>query len=225
MLWMDIVTVGLELPRKEEDEMSELMKAFVKAQAELKNPAMDSTDPHFKSKFASLKAVREAVYPVFNKHGLAIVHKGVQADTGLAINTVVIHESGEDMDCGTLFIPVRNDNPQSYCSAMTYARRYTLQGVAGVVGDPDDDGSGAAQTEGKAKAEAKGKKPTEKKLTKAEIDFRKTCGGAKKAIGDEGYYSVLGDLGFAKASEVGNKEDRDNVLKALRTYYEMNKDA
>lgn len=62
------------------------------------------------------------------------------------------------------------------------------------------------------------------KKTKPQIDFLKSCGEAKTLIGEKGYYEVLGQCGFAKSSEVGNKEDRANVLTALRAYYEMNKE-
>ena len=120
-----------------------LAQALVEAQSEMVNPKFDSVNPHFKKEFASLVSVREAVVGPLNKHGIAVVQKFKACDSGVTVCTVLVHESGEQMDGGEFHIPVEGGNPQAYCSASTYARRYGLQAVACVVGDADDDGEGA----------------------------------------------------------------------------------
>jgi len=49
-----------------------LYQALSAAQAEMRNPTFDKVNPHFKSKFASLAAVRDAVVPVLARHGIAM---------------------------------------------------------------------------------------------------------------------------------------------------------
>ena len=120
------------------ESIKELSTALSKAQGELKNPHFDSTNPHYKSKFASLAAVREAVIPIFAKYGLAVTQWPVAGSGVAGCVTVVSHASGEHMQQEFL-IPVEKPNAHGYASALTYARRLSLQAVAAVVGDDDDD--------------------------------------------------------------------------------------
>lgn len=136
-------------------ENTKLSAALVKAQGEFKNPGYDKTNPHFKSKFASFAAVREAVLPVLNRHGIALLQSPVTDAGGVGILTVLVHESGETMTLGPFVMPAAKQDPQGFGSAVTYARRYALMAVTGVVGDDDDDGnaaSGPAQRPVPAKA-------------------------------------------------------------------------
>lgn len=121
-----------------------LNKALAKAQSEMRNPAFDSTNPHFKSKFASLKAVREAVIPVMVKNGIAVVQDLQTIDGDAAVYTHLLHESGEEKTYGPFVVPKTKADAQGLASASTYARRYHLQSVAGVVGEDDDDGNAAS---------------------------------------------------------------------------------
>jgi hypothetical protein len=62
-----------------------------------------------------------------------------------------MHKSGEWID-GVLLIPAAQVSPQGFGSAMSYARRYALSAIIGVVADDDDDGNAASrpQTSGSA---------------------------------------------------------------------------
>ena len=128
-----------------------LAKALVAAQKEMKNPAFDSTNPHFKNKFASLASVREAVLPVLNKHGLAISQFPMAGDGVAGCRNILMHEGGEKMEYDCL-LPLSKNDPQGAGSAITYARRYSLQAIAGVVAEEDDDANAASE---KPKASAK----------------------------------------------------------------------
>jgi hypothetical protein len=125
-------------------EINELAGALAKAQAEIQNPKFDSVNPHFKNKFASLAAVRNAIVPVFAKHGLSVLQNlTTTADHCIACETILLHSSGQSMRFGPLPMPASKPDAQGYGSAATYARRYSLLGVAGVAGEPDDDGNAA----------------------------------------------------------------------------------
>lgn len=122
-----------------------LAASLAKAQMELANPKFDSTNPHFKSKFASLAAVRNAIYPVFSRHGLSIIQDLRTTERGISCETIVLHSSGQRLVLGPLVMPATKPDAQGYGSAATYARRYALLAAAGVVGEEDDDGNAASK--------------------------------------------------------------------------------
>ena len=118
--------------------------AFVKAQAEFGPIAFDKTNPHFKSRYASLAALQKAPLPALTRHGIAHTSRTVIDGDTITVKTYLIHN-------GVAFVkaswPVGKTStpPQQLGSALTYARRYTLQSILGVAADDDDDGN-AAQT-------------------------------------------------------------------------------
>jgi hypothetical protein len=136
------------------ENINELATALAKAQAEIQNPKFDSVNPHFKNKFASLAAVRNAIVPVFAKHGLSVIQDLTAADMSILCTTIILHSSGQSIHVGPLPMPVMKADAQGYGSAATYARRYALLSLAGVAGEPDDDGNAAVatNTNGKDKA-------------------------------------------------------------------------
>jgi hypothetical protein len=119
-----------------------LAKALAAAQGEMKNPPKDSVNPHFRSRYADLATVRDAVLPVLSRHGLAVVQTPCDTADGPALCTSLLHESGEWIQSVARLHQVKLD-PQGIGSALTYARRYALQSLAGVAADDDDDGNAA----------------------------------------------------------------------------------
>ena len=125
-------------------DLNEIATALAKAQAEMQNPSFDSANPHFKSKFASLAAVRNAVVPVLAKHGISLIQDVRTNDAGaVTCTTILTHSSGQQMSFGPLAIPPTKADAQGLGSAATYARRYSMMAVAAVVGDEDDDAESA----------------------------------------------------------------------------------
>jgi hypothetical protein len=139
------------------ENINELATALAKAQAEIQNPKFDSVNPHFKNKFASLAAVRNAIVPVFAKHGLSVIQDLTAADMSILCTTIILHSSGQSIHVGPLPMPVMKADAQGYGSAATYARRYALLSLAGVAGEPDDDGNAAVD---KPATNGKDKDPT-----------------------------------------------------------------
>jgi len=129
---------------KRSEQCDAISKALAAAQLEMKNPSFDSTNPHFRNKFASLAAIRNAVVPVFAKHGLSVMQELTSVEDGVACLTVVQHESGQWLEFGPFVMPVSKSDAQGFGSASTYCKRYSLQSVAAIVGDEDDDGNEAA---------------------------------------------------------------------------------
>lgn len=127
------------------ESTANLAAALAKAQVKLRNPHFDSQNPHFRSKFASLAAVRESVVPVLASYGIAITQWPVSESNFAGCVTHILHESGEWME-EKFLIPVEKGNAHGYASAVTYAKRISMQSVAAVVGDEDDDGNAAVET-------------------------------------------------------------------------------
>jgi hypothetical protein len=127
------------------ETINELAAALAKAQAEMQNPGFDSQNPHFKSKFASLASVRNAIVPVLAKHGIALSQDITNGERGPKVSTILQHSSGQWIEYGPLEMPVSKPDAQGVGSATTYGRRYHMMAVAGVVGDEDDDGNAASK--------------------------------------------------------------------------------
>jgi len=121
-----------------------LNEALAAAQAKMKTATKDSVNPHYKSRYADLSAVWEAWREVGPALGLAILQTPVDGPEGkLTLETVLLHSSGEERRSRLTF-PVAQQTPQSYGSALTYARRYALSAMVGIVADEDDDGNAAS---------------------------------------------------------------------------------
>lgn len=148
------------------ETLNELAAALAKAQAEMSNPAFDATNPHFRNKYASLAAIRNATIPTLSKHGIAVVQSLRSGDHGVVCETMLMHASGQWIS-DTLELPVSKSDAQGYGSAATYARRYALQALAGIVGDDDDDGDAASKPPAKAQAQ-KTAEPTDAQRREAQ---------------------------------------------------------
>lgn len=125
------------------NNQGEIAAALAKAQAEMSNPTFDSQNPHFKNRFASLAAVRNAVVPALARNGICLTQNIVTRENEVACTTTLTHASGQQMVFGPLVLPASKADAQGFGSAATYARRYSMMAVAGVVGDDDDDAEAA----------------------------------------------------------------------------------
>lgn len=118
-----------------------LVQALAEFQADLPEIGLDATNPAFKSKYATLGNITKKVLPALAKHGLAF-SVGSFVDNGLlVVDAHLIHDSGESR---SFQFPIVETNPQKVGGAITYARRYALSALTGIVADEDDDGNSAS---------------------------------------------------------------------------------
>ncbi len=130
---------------KRSEQTNEIAKALSKFQGQMKPAVKDSSNPHFRSKFASINSVWEAIREPLNENMLYAA-QDVTTEPGFAIvETEIHHESGQWMQFGPLRLPVLKQDAQGYGSAITYAKRYALCAALGVVSDEDDDGNAATR--------------------------------------------------------------------------------
>lgn len=124
--------------------MKNIAAALVKAQREFGPALKTSNNPHFRVKYADLSACIEAVIDGLNNNGIYLMQLNEERAGGVCIQTVFIHESGEQLTAGSLFVPAAKQDPQGYGSALTYARRYSLMAACGIAPEDDDANSAKA---------------------------------------------------------------------------------
>lgn len=120
-------------------EIKNLAKALTVFAVKMETVSFDSSNPFFKSKYASLTTLVEHARTVLSECGLAVSQ--LTEGEG-SVTTILMHESGEWMRSNLKLTPVKND-PQGLGSAITYARRYAYASILGLVADKDDDANEA----------------------------------------------------------------------------------
>lgn len=125
--------------------MSDIAKAFVKAKRAFRPALKEKANPAFKgSKYADLASCIEAVDDALVENGIAMYQETFEDQTGVTVETVFLHESGESIRCGKLHVPASKMDAQGFGSALTYARRYSLMAACGMAPE-DDDGNAASK--------------------------------------------------------------------------------
>jgi|TARA_B110000503_G_C7119345_1_gene401758 hypothetical protein len=119
----------------------EAIKSLIKAQGEMGKAIKGATNPHFKSKYADLESVINATMAAFHGNGFGVIQRCDKNDNGHFVETQLIHTSGHIFDSRVYLVLGKNDM-QGLGSALTYARRYALLGLAGIA--PEDDDANAA---------------------------------------------------------------------------------
>lgn len=121
--------------------------------------AKDGSNPAFRSKYATLPGILEAIEVPLAECGLTFVQTNSATEDGIvAVTTrlVAIEPEGErfwDIS-GTMSMKPVDSKPQTYGSCLTYLRRYGLVTVLGLNVDDDDDGNAASGVGNKKAANA-----------------------------------------------------------------------
>lgn len=137
------------------EQIDKLTEALAKAQGTIKNATLNKINPHFKSKYADLAAIFDAVRKPLADNGLVVTQTTEIREGGFILVTMLAHASGQWIH-SEYPLPMAG-KPQELGSALTYARRYSLSAIAGVAADEDDDAN-AAQDSGQ-KIDARGVAP------------------------------------------------------------------
>jgi len=130
------------------DNLNELASALCKAQMEMGGAVKSASNPFFKSSYADLTSVIKAIKEPFANNGLSYAQFPVTSGggNGVGVKTILMHTSGQYLE-EEFFLPITKADPQAGGSAITYARRYALQAMAGI--PTADDDAEAAMMRGK----------------------------------------------------------------------------
>lgn len=147
------------------EQINEIAKALAAVQAELKPVKRDASNPFYKSKYADLEAISEACRELLSRHGVSVTQIPVMDNNAnMAIMTMLLHTSGQwlrgvypikpteemrtlkkkDTEGKVYEEYIMVTTPQATGSAITYARRYSLAAMVGVVTTGEDDDGNTA---------------------------------------------------------------------------------
>lgn len=130
------------------ESLVDLAPALCAAQSEISSAFKNSTNPHFGSRYADLAAVWAACRDALSRHDLSVIQRP-GADE---LETIILHKSGQWIGSLTPIVTSK-PGPQAYGSAVSYARRYALSSMVGVV-QTDDDAETAERRSAPARAES-----------------------------------------------------------------------
>lgn len=187
---------------KMSDKIDLLATALSKAQTEIIGAKKTSDNPFFKSKYATLEDVWEAVRVPLTNNGLSVSQGG----EGKTLSTLLLHSSGQWLMSQMELTPVKQD-PQSITSAITYMRRTMLASITGCP-QVDDDGNMASQKDmpqAKVKEVVKDYKGPEVKPIRCPVDGnQKFDVGAHtgKTLWDVLKDDSVNDFAYAKARKL-----------------------
>ena len=156
---------------KTSELINELAEALGKAQSQMTGAKKDSNNPFFKSKYSDLSSVMEAISQPFADNNLCFVQGAEANENRVSVTTRIMHKSGQWIESATDLPPTKND-AQGWGSAITYAKRYGLQALAGVP-SVDDDGNNAVKNKPVEKSTAQ-KVPEQSLQVLADFESVKT---------------------------------------------------
>ena len=128
------------------EKVTNLAKAMILVQKKLRPAVKDNYNGFTQSRYATLNSVMEACGEALIEAGIWVTQYPVPVDGEgkLGLVTKLVHaESGEWQE-SLIVMPLAKNDPQSYGSALTYARRYGLSSMVGLVTE-DDDGNMASR--------------------------------------------------------------------------------
>jgi|SRR5215469_5454580 len=159
------------------EQINELAAALAKAQGAMKPALKDSANPFFKSSYADLASVWHVCQKPLTDNGLSVSMLTEYGESDVWLETILMHSSGQWISGKYPIRPIKND-PQGIGSAITYAKRYALAAMVGVVTE-DDDGNAASGRETNPQRDAIHTNNTMPKDEDIEVGVKNWCAEQK----------------------------------------------
>lgn len=157
---------------KTSENIDQITGALIKFQCSLDPIRAEKKNTYFKSSYADLAGIWNAIRPSLLEHSLAVVQDAVTLSDGVSVYTRILHSSGQWMEFGPLMIPMGKKDAHSTGSAISYAKRYGLAAALGLVAEEDDDGNRAVDSI---------KKSTKKITSEEDDDGNKSADSVKRS--------------------------------------------
>jgi hypothetical protein len=207
--------------------MKEISSALVKAQKAFGPALKTSTNPAFRSKYAKLENCIDAVIDALNDNGIMLTQQTHLCEDGVIVETMFIHESGETMSGGRLHVPAAKHDPQGYGSALTYARRYSLQAACGIAPE-DDDGNVATQAVQQKQAAPKPAAPPKAAPPPTKIEGKEGPWQLKVSIEPQGEFadwaSIVMDATKLGLEQAASEADVMSIFRTNKNIYDRMKE-
>src|SRR6056297_748205 len=187
-------------------EIDKLATALVEVQKEMEVAPKESDNPFFKSKYADLATIWKTAQKVLPKNGLAVIQTMEPSDgSTVNVTTRLVHKSGQWTE-GTITMDPKKNDPQGIGSCVTYARRYSLSAIVGMVTDEDDDGNHASgNTSPPASQHTANTQPTHDKPSEKQVKYMHVLSKQK---------GVTPDLAKAQLKKQFNKNSSKELTKS-----------
>lgn len=211
--------------------MKEIASALVKAQKEFGPALKTAINPAFKSsasggRYADLASCIEAVIGSLNNNGIYLMQLNEEREAGVCVQTIFIHESGEQLSAGSFYVPAAKHDPQGYGSALTYARRYSLMAACSIA--PEDDDGNAATQSAPPKAAPKATPPappkppaaTPKKVEGQDKEWQLKV-STEPDTNFEDWLTVVVELTVTALDSAGSKDDVMNIWRTNANIYKV----
>ena len=207
-------------------DVAALFAALAKAQGRMGAAKKGAANPHFKSRFADLATVLEAILPPLNANGLALVQMPGHAEGKVTLTTMITHSAGGWL-CSKAATDVgRGSGPQAVGSAISYLRRYCAQAALALPAE-DDDGE-AAMGRGRGRQAPAKAKPQPKPKAEDDhhpswkSDYKGFMASAQRLVtvkADQNLMEAIVEeakaLGFEKRPSQMDQNDRRRLLAEL----------
>ena len=194
------------------EQINELAAALAKAQAKIRGAVKDSANPFFKSSYADLQSVWDAIREPLAANGLCVIQTtATNAAGGLELITTLAHSSGQWIEGRFPVLPLKNE-PQAVGSAVSYSRRYSLAAIAGVYQTDDDAEQAQARNQSAAPVRAAAAAPAPKPALIAKPEIAAAIGSFRLGSGPHAGKQVQ-DLSLEDAAAY--LEQIDGELKAV----------
>jgi hypothetical protein len=131
-----------------EKKVSNIYTALLEVQAGAWLVKKTSDNPFYKSTYADLAAVSQTCREAMTKAGLVVIQLPIVNEHGAGCLTRIVHAETQEAIENELVLPLgAKRDAQAVGSCITYARRYSLGALIGIVAqDEDDDGNNAVKS-------------------------------------------------------------------------------
>jgi hypothetical protein len=211
------------------EQIQDLATALAKAQGRIEGATKDSTNPYFRSSYADLASVWNAIRQPLSANGLSVVQTVAVEGSDVTVTTLLLHESGQFISFDIKMIAQRQlkdgggwekiDTPQAIGSVITYARRYALQSLVGVAPEDDDGEAGSGRGQQPTQPPASQQRPpqgsrqaqqevADKKLgSLIEDALTKLLARFKAVDAEQQFGEVMGAYGYLSIKDVPTNRD------------------
>lgn len=136
---------------KKSESIKNIATAMARVQSQLKPIEKNVSNPITKSKYTPLDKIVEYLLPIISAEGLSFTQFPVADGSKVGVETLLMHTSGEWIEFEPFMMEIaenkRMTGAQEAGSIVTYAKRYSISAIFGLVSDEDKDGNSSKPNE------------------------------------------------------------------------------
>lgn len=200
-------------------DISELSKALFSIQNNLPPAIKDARNSFVGNDYATLNSVMETCRDALYSHGIWLVQlpcpAPVELGTGhIGLETRLTHvESGQWLSSVTV-IPLPKSDPQGLGSALTYARRYSLCTILGIITEDDDGNAASVHPQRPYKTQSQPKNKTQDKPRNSNSSTQSQSSTSLPKLDGVSYKNVQADDGRMCVVATGSTLEKKELLRA-----------